>query len=87
VVALYDGAGAVCLAALDDVGHLGVDLQDPLLAVLVLHAPHPHVLQRYDALHPQKLYSLEPRNGKKFCPAGWGEKDKSQCWKYRPDLA
>jgi hypothetical protein len=54
VVALYDGAGAVGLAALDDVGHLGVDLQDPLLTVLVLHTPHPHILQRYYTLDGEK---------------------------------
>jgi hypothetical protein len=58
VVALYDGAGAVGLAALDDVGHLGVDLQDPLLTVLVLHTPHTHILQRYDALHTERHSSV-----------------------------
>ena len=50
VVALYHSAGAVRLAALDNVGHLGVDLQDPLFPVLVIHTPHPHILQRYDTL-------------------------------------
>ena len=59
VVALDDGAGAVRLAALDNVGLLGVDLQDPLLPVLVLHAAHPHILQRYDTLHSKAfIHSL-----------------------------
>ncbi len=55
MVALDDGSGTVGLAALDYVGHFRVDLQDPLLPVLVLHAPHAHVLQRYDALVEQYL--------------------------------
>ena len=50
VVPLHHGARAVGLAALDDVGHLRVDLEDKLLAVLVLARPHPDVLQGDDAL-------------------------------------
>ena len=51
MVALDDGAVGVCLAALDGVRLLRVDLEDPGVPVLLLQRAHAHVLKRDDALN------------------------------------
>ena len=53
MVPLHDGAPGVGLAPLDEAARLRVDLEAELVGgpgLLLLHAAHPHVLQRDDPL-------------------------------------
>ena len=49
VIALDYRSVAVCLATLDDLGHVAVDLKDKLFSVPVVDAPHTNILQGNDA--------------------------------------
>ena len=50
MVPLDDSSLTVSLATLDDLRHVAVDLEDPLLAVPLLQPANPHILQRDDTL-------------------------------------
>ena len=49
MVSLDHGSIAVSLAALDDLGHVTVDLQNPLLPLPLLNMAYSHILKWDDA--------------------------------------